>query len=181
MTKNHSQFDTAYWIIRWVASIIDAIIPVIVGWVIFYLVIAPALWTTRNEIFGFGYGASFVATPLWGYLLLEPLLIGLVWVLYSIILEVSWNGQSLGKKLLNLQVQMVNGGKIDFAKSFMRNISKIFWLLLFIDWLLGVVTQGSDKRQRYFDRIAGTTVVSLKKAPTAGAPPPPPPPPPPPT
>jgi hypothetical protein len=75
---------------------------------------------------------------------------------------------------------MVNGGKVDFSKAFIRNISKIYGLLLFLDWLLGIVTPG-NKGQKYTDRIAGTTVVSIKQAfasPTTSSPPPPPPPPP---
>jgi uncharacterized RDD family membrane protein YckC len=173
VTSNNSQLDVHHWILRWVASIIDAIIPFVVIGIIFNWVIAPALWTTRTEFLGVIYTTTYVATPLWASVLLSPLLSGLVWVLYSVICEVSWNGQTIGKKLLKLQVQMVNGNKINFAKSFTRNISKIYGLLLFIDWLLGIVTQGSDKRQRYFDRIAGTTVVALKHS--LDVPPPPPP------
>jgi uncharacterized RDD family membrane protein YckC len=172
MASNNSQFDVNHWIFRWIAAIIDSIIPFVVGYVIFYIILAPMLWTVN---LGF-LGAKIVAVPFWASLL-YPFIAGLIWVLYSAFMEASWNGQTIGKKVLSLQVQMVNGGKVDFGKAFTRNISKIYGLLLLIDWILGIATQGSDKRQRYFDRIAGTTVVSIKQA----TPPPPPPPPPPPT
>jgi uncharacterized RDD family membrane protein YckC len=87
-------------------------------------------------------------------------------------------GATLGKKVLGLQVQMVNGSKVTFDKAFIRNISKIFWLFLLLDWILGVATPGHDQRQKYTDRIAGTTVVQVKQAFATVSPPPPPPPPP---
>jgi len=46
---------------------------------------------------------------------------------------------------------------------------------------VGIVTPGPDRRQKYTDRMAGTTVVQVKQAFAAAAPPPPPPPPPPPS
>jgi uncharacterized RDD family membrane protein YckC len=85
-------------------------------------------------------------------------------------------GATLGKKVLGLQVQMVNGSKVTFDKAFIRNISKIFWLFLLLDWILGVATPGNDQRQKYTDRIAGTTVVSVKQAFSSVSTPPPPPP-----
>ncbi len=57
---------------------------------------------------------------------------------------------------------MINGGKVTFDKSFIRNISKIYWLFLFLDWLIGIVTAGT-KRQKYTDRMAGTIVVQTKQ------------------
>ena len=58
---------------------------------------------------------------------------------------------------------MVNGGKVTTEKAFIRNISKIFWPFLILDWLIGIATAG-DKRQKYTDRIAGTTVVQVRQA-----------------
>jgi hypothetical protein len=73
---------------------------------------------------------------------------------------------------------MLDGSKAPSNKVLMRNLSKIFWIIFLIDFLIGIATPGPDPRQRYFDRMAGTTVVSVKQVFTAAAPPPPPPPPP---
>jgi uncharacterized RDD family membrane protein YckC len=72
----------------------------------------------------------------------------------------------------------VNGNKVPFDKSFIRNITKVYGLFLFLDWLVAVITPGADKRQKYTDRIAGTTVVQARQAFASSTPPPPPPPPP---
>jgi ribosomal protein S27AE len=41
-----------------------------------------------------------------------------------------------------------------------RNVSKIYWIFLLIDLLVGGLTQG-DPRQRFLDRIARTTVTRV--------------------
>jgi uncharacterized RDD family membrane protein YckC len=99
-------------------------------------------------------------------------------LIYFPFMEVS-SGATIGKKVMGLQVQMVGGGKITFDKALIRNISKIYWLFLLLDWIIGIVTPGPDPRQKYMDRVAGTTVVSTKQvfAPTVPPPPPPGPPP----
>jgi uncharacterized RDD family membrane protein YckC len=159
-----SGIDFNHWILRLIALIIDSIIAAIPAYIL-YTVVLIAL--------AFADPFFFV----WGTWLLLPLLLGIFMLLYYVILDVYW-GATIGKRLLGLQVQMVNGSKIAFDKAFIRNISKIFWLFLLLDWLIAVATPGADKRQKYTDRIAGTTVVSTKQPFTTSTSPPPPPPPP---
>jgi uncharacterized RDD family membrane protein YckC len=162
MTNNNEQLDFTHWIYRLIAYIIDSIIIGIPAAIIYFFVIV-ALILTNPFFFAFG-----------GWLIL-PLLLGILQLVYFMILDTSWGG-TIGKRVMGLQVQTVNGGKVPFDKAFIRNISKIYGLFLFLDWLIAVVTAGNDKRQKYTDRIAGTTVVQVKQA-FATAPPPPPPPP----
>ena len=159
-TQTSSQFDLNHWILRLIAFIIDSIIILIPTYIIYFIII--------------------LAVPLsWGFYLLLPFLLGILEVLYFVFMEV-YSGATIGKMVLGLQVQVTGGGKATFDKALIRDISKIFWLLLLIDWILGVATPGRDQRQKYTDRIAGTTVVSIKPAfsSIAAQPPPPPPPPP---
>jgi len=149
-TGSSPQFDLGHWILRLIALIIDGIIFVIISWILSFLFFVPLLFTGALV----GFWAS------WGYLLVLPFVAGILWVLYSVILEISW-GATIGKKLIGLQVQTVSGSRVTIDKAFIRNISKIFWLFLILDWLIGVATPGADRRQKYSDRIAGTTVVQL--------------------
>ena len=163
MTTNTEQIDWGHWVLRLVAIIIDGII----------LIIAAAIVSAILSIgllIGGGFGFFFSGLGLVSF----SFLWGILAVLYYMILDTYW-GATLGKRFMGLRVQTVNGGKVPFDKAFIRNISKIFWPLLILDWLVGIVTPG-DKRQKYSDRIAGTTVVQIKQ-PFATAPPPPPPPP----
>jgi uncharacterized RDD family membrane protein YckC len=156
---NNEQIDWGHWIYRLVALIIDSIIAGIIGGIIFVI------------IFGF-------SAPWWASTFVSPLFFGIVLVLYSTFLEATWNGMTVGKKLLGLQVQTTNGGNVTLDKAFIRNLFKFYWLLILLDWLLGILTPG-NKRQKYFDRVAGTIVVQNGQSfGTAGTPPPPPPPPP---
>jgi len=172
-TGSSSQFDMNHWLLRLLAFIIDSIIIGIPAWIIYAFVISAFLWPSTYLGYGYWYGGA----PWWGYLLLF-FVIGILQLFYFAILDTAW-GATVGKRVLGLKVQMVNGSKVTFDKAFLRNISKIFWLFLLLDWILGVATPGHDQRQKYTDRIAGTTLVSVKQAfsSVSTAPPPPPPPP----
>jgi uncharacterized RDD family membrane protein YckC len=156
-SSGSEQIDFMHWLIRLVAFIIDSIIIAIPTYIIWFII-------TITVIFSGGFFFAY------GFLFIFPLILGIIEVLYFVILDVYW-GATIGKRILGLQVQMKNGGKVPFDKAFIRNISKIFWLFLIIDWLVGILTPG-DKRQKYTDRIAGTTVVQARQAFQSTAPPP---------
>ena len=151
MTTNSGQLDLVHWIWRLIAYIIDSIIVLIPTYIIWFAITLAIAFSP----------ASFLA--LYGLSLLFPFIFGIIEVLYFVVLDVSW-GATIGKRVLGFQVQMVKGGKVPFDKAFIRNISKIYWIFLLLDWLIAVVTPGADRRQKYTDRIAGTTVVQVKQA-----------------
>jgi len=68
-------------------------------------------------------------------------------------------GSTLGKQFINLRATTIDGRALTLALAFVRNASKIYWLLWLLDALVGMATVG-DPHQKYTDRIAGTTVVS---------------------
>jgi uncharacterized RDD family membrane protein YckC len=171
-TGSSSELDINHWLFRFLAALIDGIITLIPGYIIFW-VIQGILWPVPSILSGWYWGGW---APWWATWLLLPLIFGLIWVLYSAFLDTSW-GATIGKRVLGLQVQMVNGSKVTFNAAFIRNISKIIWFFLLLDWILGIATPGADRRQKYTDRMAGTTVVQVRQAFAAAAPPPPPPPP----
>src|SRR5437879_10735109 len=87
-----------------------------------------------------------------------PFLFGVVWVVYSMLLEALFSA-TIGKRLLKLRVVAIDGN-LDIMHCVIRNISKIYWLLFLLDVIIGGVTQG-DPRQRLFDRLARTTVTRV--------------------
>lgn len=105
-----------------------------------------------------------VSTPFWAfYIAMERLgapggvelaivlYTGAVLIFYSSFLEYK-EGQTVGKFLFRLRVRSA-AGPLTIEKCVVRNISKIFVGLLFLDWVIGLATEG-DPRQRYTDRIA---------------------------
>jgi uncharacterized RDD family membrane protein YckC len=152
-TGSSPQIDFGHWILRLIAYIIDSIITGIVAWILVSFVLVSLLLTDAFYWLYIG----------WGYYLILLFAVGILQLLYFIVLDVAWGG-TIGKRILGLQVQMVNGSKVTIDKSFMRNISKIFVLFVLLDWLGGIFTSGSDNRQKYTDRMAGTTVVQVSQA-----------------
>jgi len=159
-TGSTQQIDVGHWVLRLIALIIDSIILGIVAWILLSFVFVSLLFTGDLYSLWLGYG----------YTLIFPFVVGILQVLYFAILEVAWGG-TIGKRFLGLQVQMTNGNKVTLDKAFIRNISKIYWIFLLLDWLIAFVTPGDDRRQKYTDRIAGTTVVQVSQAFVAISPP----------
>jgi len=95
----------------------------------------------------------------WILELLYPLFVALVllWV-YCTILE-GFSGQTLGKRIIGLMAMKIDGKKIDYEHAVVRNLGKIF---LPFDLVFGY--ELNDPRFiRYFDKFAGTTVISLRQ------------------
>jgi uncharacterized RDD family membrane protein YckC len=158
-TESSSQVDMNHWLYRFLALVIDSIIIAIPVYIIWNFVFWSLFWSGAWWMIGFGS---------W---LILPFFLGLIEVLYFAILEVSW-GATIGKRILGLQVQTLKGDKVNFSQAFIRNISKIYWIFLLLDWLIAIVTSGADRRQKYTDRMAGTTVVQARQAFASVTPPP---------
>ena len=156
--QTSGQLDLSLWLIRLIAYIIDGIIILVVT-VILGIIAAIALVNT---------GSLFLFGGLW----ITFGLFGLLSILYFIVLDVAW-GATIGKRIMGLQVQTLNGARITFVQSIIRNISKIFWPFLFLDWLIAIVTAGPDKRQKLTDRWATSTVVQVGRSPIGMTEPPP--------
>jgi uncharacterized RDD family membrane protein YckC len=163
------------WGARLVAAIIDSIPWWIVSTVITLVLLNP--WAPYNPFF---QAAPFAVAYWWlvDFFIL-PLIYGVPLLIYSVVMEGGSRQATFGKKFMHLQVQKVDGGKPESGQILKRNISKIFWIIFVIDIIVGISIHGSDPRQRYFDRFAGTTVISTTPSFGTAMPPPPPPPPPP--
>jgi uncharacterized RDD family membrane protein YckC len=157
-----------HWLLRIVAALIDSIPWAIVASVLWWVLVWNGTGAPLYQTFaGFWWLVWFF---------LVPAFYGLLFIIYCVVMESSASAATLGKKLMGLKVQMLNGSKATSNKVLTRNISKIHWIIFLLDFLIGIATPGPDPRQRYFDRIAGTTVINVKQAFTSAPPPPPPPP-----
>ena len=124
-----------HWIRRLFAFLIDSVVVFVIG------------------LF-FAIPLSIFAWAWW----LSGFFFGIVWFVYSMLLE-GLVGGTIGKKLLSLRVVALDGN-LDVVHTIIRNLSKVYWLVFLIDLLLGAATHG-DPRQRYFDRLARTTVTRV--------------------
>lgn len=113
---------------------------------------------------------------------LDIITISLPMLLYSLIMEIIMNGQTLGKKLMNIRVISLTGGEPTTGQYVLRWITKFFeWPFLFgyiyfsdeilivyiiITGLLGIgvliAITLSPKNQRLGDIAAGTVLIDTK-------------------
>jgi uncharacterized RDD family membrane protein YckC len=83
-------------------------------------------------------------------------------LIYSIVLEAIFEGQTVGKKIMKLKVVKIDGYGANFGDYLMR------WLFKNIDnnislGIIGLISMAvSDKVQRLGDLAAGTAVITLK-------------------
>jgi uncharacterized RDD family membrane protein YckC len=71
-------------------------------------------------------------------------------------------GQTIGKRVMGLEVTMVNGGSAGVAPVLLRTVGRIIDVLPLF-YLVGWITMRGPRRppQRLGDRLAGTTVVAV--------------------
>jgi uncharacterized RDD family membrane protein YckC len=80
-----------------------------------------------------------------------------VQILYFTLMESSKYQATIGKLALGIIVTDMNGGKLDFVKALIRNVSKIVsGIILAIGYIMAAFT---EKKQALHDIIAGTLVV----------------------
>lgn len=85
----------------------------------------------------------------------------ILFFVYWVILEYK-TGQTIGKKILNLKVVDIKGGKPTLTGVLLSGFGKSF--LLPIDVVLGWILT-NEKRQRIFNRLGDTVIVKIKDFP----------------
>lgn len=71
-------------------------------------------------------------------------------------------GVTPGKNVMKLKVRSLKGS-MNYKRALIRNLSKILWIPLVIDIIIGFAL--GKPRQRYLDRAAGTEVIDATKEP----------------
>lgn len=132
---------------RFAAQLVDGLF----GMILFYVVggfIADAAGGRTESGFELSGGPA-----------LALMLVMLVcWVAYFALLEGFWNGQTVGKRLVGIQVVKDDGQPIDLPAAMIRNIVRpidAFGVYL----VAAVLVWSSSTRQRFGDRLAHTVVI----------------------
>jgi uncharacterized RDD family membrane protein YckC len=135
-----------YWVERLIALVVDYVVVYVILGIVTAVIAIPALLTGGAAFFGVVFGGVAV---LWG----------VIFVVYNAVMEMS-SGASIGKKLFRLKVVSRRGSNPTFTEAFIRNLSKIYWLLLLLDVIVGLaVSRGYQ--QKYSDHFMKTTVVHV--------------------
>jgi len=138
-----------YWIKRLIAVAIDYVIVGVVVWFLGLIIAIPPLLIQ-------GITGASVILPL--NIGIPSLSVGILAFFYFLFSETIF-GETIGKFLMRMRVRKTNGARISLEQALIRNISKIYWLLLLLDVIVGLALE-VDYKQKYSDKYAGAIVVS---------------------
>ncbi|MGH9919572.1 MAG: RDD family protein [Nitrososphaerales archaeon] len=137
-----------YWVKRLVAYVIDAIIVYVIVGVVVAAAALPAYFAgllvpgSSPHIAYFGGFFAGIA--------------GLIFVLYFTVAEAEY-GKTVGKHVMGLRVTTDSGQKPSTGTSLLRNISKIYWVLLLLDVVVGLALEVGYMK-KFSDKFLGTKV-----------------------
>jgi uncharacterized RDD family membrane protein YckC len=89
------------------------------------------------------------------------LVIVLPWLLYFVLFEIFMNGQTPGKRLLNMQVVRLDGSRASIGDFILRGIFGMVELYFLGGAIALIFVAAGGKGQRLGDLVAGTSVIKL--------------------
>lgn len=137
------------WLNRFIAYVIDSII---VGVAVSLIAVVIAMPVLLIDVFTHGFRPEFWAP--WSAFSGLMSIISLFYYAFS----ESSRGATIGKGIMGLKVITGRGEKPSLDKAFLRNVSKLHWVILLLDILIGLGTAGNPN-QKFSDRYVGTLVV----------------------
>ncbi len=129
---------------RFIAYILDFFVVFAFMWPISYL-----LFLFANPVFKYQVYHYFPITA--------PMLILIYFVFFEKI-----RGATVGKLLTFIEVQNEQGERISYKQAIFRNISKLWWIFIIFDYLLGLLYGSKD--DRLLGQLSHTKVVNEDKS-----------------
>ncbi len=102
---------------------------------------------------------SMVASPTWFFVILAVIIAS-----YHLFCEAVFNGRSLGKYTMRIQVVKLNGKKLTFWDCMLRWVFRLIDISISSGAVAVISIIASKRMQRLGDMAAGTTVIKLEKA-----------------
>lgn len=133
---------------RLLAAIVDSTLIALAETALFFTLAQVAGITDAAESVVTAIGAALGFAILWGY---------------YIAFELTWNGQSPGKRLIGLRVVSEGGRPITVTGSIIRNLIRIVDFLPFL-YGIGVIAMFIDGRARRLGDLAASTLVLRERA-----------------
>lgn len=116
------------------------------------------------------YGAFFLFFKIFGLSSIDDawsqralsMMISLPAMLYTLLSEIYMNGQTLGKRVLKIQVVKIDGYQVSFLDFFMRWLFRVVEVYTFLGTGAILSVAISKKSQRIGGMASGTAVISIK-------------------
>lgn len=138
------QYELASVLQRFLALLIDSVI------VIFYYLLCNFI---VSIIF---FSTNYETIQVIGYILTIP-----VMFFYNLASEIFFNGQTIGKKAMQIKVVKVTGENASIGDYFVRWTYRIIDILMSAGAIAAIFVSSSEKSQRLGDLAANTSVVKL--------------------
>lgn len=122
----------------------------VIAYVIDFLVVSAFMWILSFFFYG-------ILGPKNVYQIYQviPFLIPVLGLIYFVLCE-KFAGASIGKAIMKLEVKSKNGANISWLQAIVRNLTKIYWVPIIFDWLIGRFL----KTDRILNNITRTVVVN---------------------
>ena len=103
----------------------------IIAYIIDFFVVSAIMWILSYFIFA-------VMTPNTVYSVYQylPYVVPVFILLYFILCE-KYFAATVGKSVMFLKVKSKNGSNISWPQAIVRNLTKIYWVPIIFDWLIG--------------------------------------------
>nr|WP_295161506.1 RDD family protein [uncultured Methanobrevibacter sp.] len=123
----------------------------IIAYVLDFFVVSAFMWILSFLV-------SLVVSPvdLSSVYVSFPIIAPILGFIYFVLLEKA-NGATVGKALMYLEVRSRNGSNINWAQAIVRNLTKIYWVPVIFDWLIGRIMN----TDRLFGNITKTVVINM--------------------
>ena len=92
---------------------------------------------------------------------LPSLLFGPLLFVYAAMFELMTGG-TLGKMLMHMKAVSMHG-HMTSVQAFVRNFSKVFPVILLLDWIIGMAVETTDPRQKWSDKLVHTAVIAVDR------------------
>lgn len=123
----------------------------IFAYIIDFFVVSAVMWIIS-------YFISLIVSPLDVVSVYNvfPYFVPIIGLAYFVVLEKS-KGATIGKALMYLEVRSRNGANINWVQAIVRNLTKLYWVPIIFDWLIGRIMS----TDRLFGNITKTVVVNM--------------------
>ena len=121
----------------------------VIAYILDFIVVSAIMWILSYFIF-LMLGSSNVYS-VYQYL---PYFVPALIYLYFVLTE-KFAGASVGKAVMYLQVRSRNGSSLSWPQAIVRNLTKIYWVPIIFDWLIGKLL----KTDRLLNNITQTIVI----------------------
>ena len=124
----------------------------VIAYILDFIVVSAFMWIVSYFVYGIVGAKSF-----YNVFQYAQYIVPVIIFLYFILTE-KFAGASIGKAILGLEVKSQNGADISWLQAIVRNLTKIYWIPIVFDWLVGKIL-GTD---RILNDITRTVVINAR-------------------